>query len=243
MNKKISVLAIGNSFSQDSMRYLHGIAKADGVELTAVNLMIGGCPMSRHYKNMLTGERAYSLEYNGEATGFCVSLKEALLSRDWDFITLQQVSSKSPDYETYQPYLDELAAYIRRLAPKTKLLIHRTWAYEQDSYRLCTELGYKEQADMYNDIKNAYDKAAAAISAEGIIPSGELFQLLIKRGIGVHRDTFHASLGVGRYALGLLWYSTLTGNSVENNSFCDFDEEIPPELAAAAKECVKELKK
>ena len=40
----MKVLAIGNSFSNDAMRYLHGIAKADGVDMKTVNLFIGGCP-------------------------------------------------------------------------------------------------------------------------------------------------------------------------------------------------------
>lgn len=243
MEKNLSVLAIGNSFSEDAMRYLHQISKADGVNLTAVNLMIGGCPLSRHYKNMIADKRDYGLEYNGEWTGFYVTLEEAVLSRDWDFITLQQVSHQSPYYDTYQPYLNELAAYIRRLAPKAKLLIHQTWAYEQGSERLCVELGYKDQSDMYNDIKASYEKASKEINADDMILSGELLQLLIKRGIKVHRDTFHASFGLGRYAIGLLWYSTLTGNSVGDNSFCDFDEEISQELIGAVKECVMELKK
>ena len=34
----MNVLSIGNSFSVDSHRYLHSIAKADNVELTTVNL-------------------------------------------------------------------------------------------------------------------------------------------------------------------------------------------------------------
>ena len=41
----MKVLAIGNSFSNDAMRYLHGIAKADVVDMKTVNLFIGGCPL------------------------------------------------------------------------------------------------------------------------------------------------------------------------------------------------------
>ena len=57
----MNVLSIGNSFSQDAHRYLHAIAKADGVELHTFNLYIGGCSLSRHYRNMLSRERAYTL--------------------------------------------------------------------------------------------------------------------------------------------------------------------------------------
>ena len=48
------VLAIGNSYSQDATRYLYGIARAGGVDVKVVNLYIGGCSLSRHYRNMLS---------------------------------------------------------------------------------------------------------------------------------------------------------------------------------------------
>lgn len=239
----MNILSIGNSFSCDAQRYLHQIAKADGFNLNTFNLYIGGCPLSLHYRNMLSEEKNYSLEMNGESTGFSVSLKEALLNRDWDIVTLQQASSKSPDYETYQPYLDRLAEYVRKCVPKSKIAIHQTWAYEENSYRLNVEMGYNGQAEMFADIKEAYEKAARDVLADLIIPSGEVFQKLLASGIEkVHRDTFHASLGAGRYALGLLWYLTLTGNDIKNNTFSDFDEEISKSEVEIVKKAVLDIK-
>jgi len=220
----MNVLAIGNSFSQDATRYLRQIAEARGEYMRVVNLYIGGCPLYRHYNNLLHDARAYSLEYGGETTGFYVSIRQALRARKWDVITLQQVSHKSPRYETYQPYLDVLAAECRRLCPDAKLYIHQTWAYEDGSKRLCEEMGYKTSDDMFSDIKDAYGKAAEAVCADGIIPSGRAMQLLIKAGLTAHRDTFHANLGFGRYTLGLTWYATITGNDVSGDKYCALDE-------------------
>ena len=235
----MNILSIGNSFSQDAQRYLHRIAKADGFDLNTFNVYIGGCPLSLHYRNMISEERAYTLEMNGESTEFKVSLKDALLNRDWDVVTIQQVSSKSPYYETFQPYLDKIVEYVRLCVPKAKNAIHQTWAYEQDSHRLNVELGYNNHTDMFRDVKASYEKAAEEINADFVIPSGEVFQSLIESGIEkVHRDTFHASYGIGRYALGLLWYFILSGNDVKNNTFCDFDEEISEKEIIIAKECV-----
>ena len=45
----------------------------------------------------------------------------------------------------------------------------------------------------------------------------------------VHRDTFHASFGVGRYALALLWMRMLCGVNVTGNSFSDFDVPVTDE--------------
>lgn len=236
----MDILSIGNSFSQDAQRYVHGIAKSDGFNLNAFNLYIGGCPLSSHFRNMLKDERAYLLEMNGERTGFYVSIKEALLNRDWDVITVQQASHFSNDYNTYQPYLNKLVEFIKECVPKAKIVVHQTWAYAKGSNRLTTLMGYEEHTDMFRDIKAAYEKATKDISADMLIPCGELLQNLIAAGIeSVHRDDFHTSLGLGRYAMGLLWYSMLTENDIKNNTFCDFDEEITEEQIAIAKGCVE----
>ena len=238
----MNILSIGNSFSCDAQRYLHRIAKADGVTINTYNLFIGGCSLSRHYRNMLSEEKAYELEMNGESTGFFVSLREALLNRDWDVITIQQVSNEAPYYDTYQPYLDSIISYVRKCVPKAQIAVHQTWAYEENSYRLNTELGYAHHTEMFNDIEKSYSKAAKAINADFIIPSGALFESLADAEIGkIHRDTFHAHLGIGRYALGLLWYRMLTGNSVTENTFNDLDEYATPEQINIVKKCVEDI--
>lgn len=238
----MNVLSIGNSFSQDAQRYLHSIARADGVEFNCFNLYIGGCPISTHYRNMMGNNKAYMLQVNGHPTGFNVTMEEALLNRNWDVITIQQASHESNDYETYQPYLNPLMVYVRKCCPKAKIAVHQTWAYEDESPRLTERMGYTNHKDMLNDICKAYNRAAKDINADYLIPSGELLSSLLDRGIEkVHRDTFHASLGLGRYAIGLLWYAILTGNNIADNAFCDFDEEVTKEEIAIIKEAVKDI--
>lgn len=235
----MEILAVGNSFSCDAGHYLHQIARADGKEINITNINIGGCPLSVHYRNMLAEDDAYNLEFNGVETSFKVSMKEALLSRSWsgwDYITIQQVSHKAPYFDTYIPYIKEIADYIRKLSPKSKLLLHQTWAYEEGSDRLTKELGYKNQSDMFKDIKSSYNKAAELISADGILPSGEAFQNAIKAGAGkIHRDTFHADYGIGRYILALVWYQAMTGKNAAENNFGDFDTTVDEKLIPIAK--------
>lgn len=238
----MEILSIGNSFSQDAHRYLHSIARADGCELNCFNLYIGGCPISRHYRNMLSGKEEYMLQVNGHHTGFPVSLEEALLNRDWDIVTIQQASHESTNYDSYQPYLNEIIEQVRLYVPKAKIYVHETWAYEQDSPRLTERMNYKDAKDMLSDIIDAYNKAYNEICADGFIPSGELLGKLLENGIEkVHRDTYHASYGLGRYAIGLLWYAVLTGNDISGNTFCDFDVEVTKEEIEIAKKCVAEL--
>ena len=231
----MKILAIGNSFSQDATRYLYGIARADHQPMKVVNLYIGGCPLDRHYRNMLSGERAYSLELNGVSTGFSVSLDEALYSDQFDVVTLQQLSQAAPYYKTYQPYLDALAAHVRRAQPTARLYMQQTWAYEAGSHRLCEELKFSQPEEMLSLLRAAYATAAAAVGAD-IIPSGETMLQLSRLGIEKpHRDTFHASLGVGRYALALTWYGKLTGRDFSENTFRDFDVPVSEQEVAIAK--------
>ncbi len=233
------ILSIGNSFSQDATRYLHQIAEKDNQSLNCINLYIGGCSLEMHYKNMQGDVAGYLLEENGVSTGKYISIREALQLRKWDYVTMQQVSHLAPNYATYQPFLQELSDYVRMYAPDAKQVLHQTWAYEDGSKRLCEELGYSCHEEMFRDVKQAYQTAAQSIQAVGVIESGAVFEKLLEEGIEkVHRDTFHASLGLGRYALGLLWYRFFTGMDVLENTFSDFDEPIAEKDIAIVKNTV-----
>ncbi|MBE6602713.1 MAG: DUF4886 domain-containing protein [Ruminococcaceae bacterium] len=239
----MKILSIGNSFSQDAHRYLYRLAKADGTNLKTVNLHIGGCPLQKHYINMLDDNAAYDFEFNGEKTGIKVSIREALVSDNWDFITLQQASPVSGKYETYSPYLEALAAYVRKYCPHTKILIHQTWAYEDGSEKLM-HTGFASAKEMLSAVRDSYSKAVQSIKADGMIPCGEAMMHALNMGLEkVHRDTFHASLGAGRYLLALCWYKFLTKKDVTGNAFNEFDVPVTQEereiIIRAVNEAVK----
>ncbi len=239
----MNILCIGNSFSEDATRYLHQIARADGRDLNAVNLFVGGCSLELHYNNMLSNKKAYELGYNGVKTGFFVSLSEALCNREWDIITLQQVSALSFVKESYQPYITELIGFVRKKAPSAKIYLHQTWAYEDDSDRLKNLGRFESAKEMLGAIIHTNNEIANEINAEKIIRSGELLGLLAEHKTDgrLHRDTYHASLGLGRYALGLLWYRTVFGVSVAENSFKGFDEPISEKDISLIKKLVDNM--
>ena len=234
----MKILCIGNSFSSDATRYLYGVARATGVKLKVANLYIGGCSLYRHYRNMLSGENAYLFELNGASSGLYVSLSRALLSDEWDVVTLQQASHESPEASTYEPFLSELAAFVRRYAPKAKLWIHETWAYESGCSRLATHAHCESSEEMLRRLRENYRRAGETVSAAGTIPSGEAMHLLEERlaplGKKAHRDTFHASYGTGRYTLALTWLYALKGVLPECRAYTDFDEPVSDEEAEIA---------
>ena len=226
----MKVLSIGNSFSQDAHRYIHSIAKHNGVDIYTLNLNIGGCSLERHHKNMTEDNKAYDMEVNGVPTGEQTSIKDAVLSNDWDLISLQQASSQSFDYSTYTPYLKDLFDYIKNLCPNAKILMHQTWAYEEGSDLLFNTAHCQTAEEMYSAAKSCYYKCLDALPFDGIIPSGDAMIESVRLGIGkIHRDTFHASFGAGRYLLGLVWYKYLTGNDISNDTFDNLDEPITDE--------------
>ena len=222
----MKVLAIGNSYSQDATRYLHQVAKKCGTDMRVVNLYIGGCPLSKHYRNIMGDYKAYGLEVNGVSTGFLVSIKEALLNDEWDVVTVQQQSSQSTDYETFQPYLNALCDYIRKYCPKAKIMLHQTWAYKEGSATL-EKIGYKNQIAMFGSVLNSYNLASEEIGAE-IIPSGQALQNLLGNGVEIiHRDDIHVSLGLGRLTLALTWYEALTGHYPADSTLdLEYDEPV-----------------
>lgn len=234
----MKVLSISNSFGVDATRYLHQIARIANVKLDVATLYIGGCPLERHYRNMISNQLAYDLYYNGFLTGFRVSLEQALLSNCWDVVTIQQGSIFSSRPASYEPYAQKLCDFVKTCQPKSKILVHQTWAYE-DGHEKIAALGYESAHAMFADIEKAYQKCHESIGSDGIIPGGRLLMDLLDKGIEkVHRDKCHVSLGLGRYALGLLWFRMLTGKTVADNSYCDFDEPIPQEEIRIAKETV-----
>lgn len=224
------ILIIGNSFGQDAARYVYGISRAAGKELRIVNLYIGGCSLYRHYRNMLSEEAAYAYEVNGHFTGLFVSLKKALLMDEWDFVIMQQCSPQSGEYEKYQPYLSELAAYVRRLCPPAKLVLQMTWTFAHDCKRFKLT-PFEIPEEMLPAIEAAYARGAEDIGAHFVIPSGRaMWKLYGEIGEATYRDGFHCHYGHTRYMLGCMLFMAFTGKSVEGNSFADFDTEISEEM-------------
>ena len=209
----LKVLAIGNSFSQDATAMLENL----GEGLYVRNLYIGGCSLMTHAKNAVSGERAYDYEMLGSRI-YKTTIKEALMQREWDVITLQQVSGDSGIEETFYPYITELIALIRQIRPNAEIRLHRTWAYEFGStHPRFADYGC-DRDRMWQSIYGTYN---AIGNREGlkIIPAGDFIQYLrtvpefnkIKGGLDTCRDGFHIAHGFGRYALALTWWWSLTG--------------------------------
>ena len=225
----MKLLFIGNSFSQDAGKHLYSLCRAGGVNAEILNFWIPGCSFQMHAECIEGNLTKYLIQYNGkdyEGTLHSV-LDHGLTYRDWDYVSIQQVSGYSGLYETFHPYCDVLVNRIREACPNSKILIHRTWAYEHTSTHNAFPTYDSDTAKMAEAIGAAYTQLCEDISAEAIIPVGEVIEILRampefdvrQGGQSLHRDGYHLSYGYGRYAAAAVWYQALGLGDISENSF------------------------
>ena len=238
----LKILAIGNSFSDDSVnQYLYDLAKADGREIIIGNLYIGGCTLERHYQNLLDGKKEY-IFYKIGSDGKLVPNKGADIYRGvfdekWDIVTLQQASGYSGLIKSYEPYLGELVRYIRKNVPSAKIMWHQTWAYAKSAVHSHFMHYDCDQQEMYDCIMKCSSYACEKYGL-GIIPSGTAVQNARRSPLleNVTRDGFHLHYIVGRYIAACTWYESIFGSSVLGNSYApeglrDYQKEIAQNAA------------
>ena len=245
----MKVLSIGNSFSEDAQAYLHALAEQRGIDLTTVNLAIGGCSLQTHWENVQHNRANYLYGVNGGAWAEqLVTIEEILTTQRFDAITLQQVSGLSGQYESYQPYLNDLAAYVREKQPGAILFFHRTWAYEWGSPHGDFARYDRDQKKMYEEIRRA-SSSACLVTGATLIPAGDVIQALRERvpafdyqngGESLCRDSFHMSETYGRFAVALCWLASLWGKYVHPMPFMDLDEGLIAEICKVVNEIVFE---
>ncbi len=175
--KQVKLLAIGNSFSGNTTKYIKDIVKDSGnCELVLGHAMIGGCPLEKHWnlaqKNEANPDDPEGKPYtfNGKKAG----LKEMLQGEKWQYVTIQQYSMYSYKIDSYRPSAKNLYDYIKKYAPDAEVVVHQTWAYRADDKQLFKN-GF-DSVKMYQQLTAAYYTIAKELGCR-VIPVGTAFQL------------------------------------------------------------------
>ena len=210
--KKISVLMIGNSFSVDAAHFTHQLSLGGDVEIELGVLYVGGCSLEMHMNFIKEGSTPYEWFVNGESTGRYIALKDALLMKKWDYITLQQVSVYSGLLDSFYPYINQLIDYVREYQKESILVLHKTWPYETGFDNTNFAYYNYSRKTMYTCINNAYSSVSEDLGIDTIIRSGDIIETAIEKyGEHFHKDGFHLN-EEGRYLAALGFVHTFNGN-------------------------------
>ncbi len=228
----LKILAIGNSFSENAMKYMWDIATAFGIEeVVTANMYIGGCSLATHRNNAENNISAYQMQKN--TTGTIVrtnnyNLKTALKEEEWDIITIQQVSGLSGEVDTYNDDIDYLIDFIednKNVYSNPQIYWHMTWAYAANSTHSDFPRYDSNQMTMYNKIVEATNaKIDTNDKIDGVIPAGTAVQNARSSYIGdnLTADGYHLNSN-GEFIAGLTWIHKITGYDVD-----DMDETLIP---------------
>ncbi len=258
--KPLKVLAIGNSYSNNTTEFVSKIAESMGYDIEATSLYYPGCSLKLHVTKYENDIADYVLFVNGKTNWQYLTLKEALTTKEYDIITLQDSPAAinfNSFYTEEEPTIVKLYDYVKLHQPNAEIMLHQTWAYCAESIRGggdYTQVYYESNAAMLAEIANCYSKAAELLGGIPIIDFGKAVNLAVDEfGFGesiadrdtVYNDTISHLNKTGSYLASCVWVETLTGEDVRKATYtaniecADILKEIAHESVSGEKDTVK----
>ncbi len=235
MNKQFKLLSIGNSFSEDAQRYIYDILVSLGYQdIVVANLYIGGAPLKLHALNASQNNATYTMQiftHKGYENYLNMSIKDALMNYDFNYVTLQQASHDSGLIETFNGYIEYLISYVKKhfKNKEIKFYYHLTWSYHKDSlHPLFIRYG-NDDVIMTIQILDVYQTHIKTVYAwDGIISNlSTIFyakQTCLKDLL--YRDGFHLNYVHGRYLASAMFVSSILEKNVINYEHLYYPQEI-----------------
>lgn len=173
----IKLLAVGNSYSLDALAYAPRLLE-EAIPNANIELGIiyyGACSLQQHWDWCYNANSQYYTFYDYNSTRRSwkatagVSYKYCMDFEDWDYVSFQQASTLSVDYNTYQPYLDNLISRLKLDYPYRQPVWMLTHAYAD---------GYKNAVsdNMFNSIAQAASNVISKTSINLVLPYGTAVQ-------------------------------------------------------------------
>ena len=258
---KISVLFIGNSYSDDTIDLSYNVAKSAGFKTIEIaTLYYPGCTIDEHLSFINQNKAAYIYRYFKEDGTLSVSTdigwgnesqipanakytaKMGITEKPWDYIVLQQGSRDSGRPASYAN-IGTLIDYVLANATNknVKLAFNMTWAYRQGSSNGGFSNYNNDQQTMYDGIINSVKtQIVPNKNFVAIIPNGTAVQNARTSFIGdnlTRDDADHLTKNFGRYIAAMNFICTISGVSVDDISYAPSG--LTKEYIAVAKESVK----
>ncbi len=219
----LKILAIGNSFTDNSMDLLPQLLKAHELNhITLGKIGYGGATLQNHEQFFRKASPVYlfqvkpSEEYEWKTLSSHATIEEAIQHADWDIIVLQQASALSGLYNHYQPYLNRFIEHLLSSAtnPDVVFAWHMTWPYST----LCQTKAFApynyNPAMMYESICQTTGMALEETGIKYVIPSGTVIHelrnsLINKDSSDFTNDGIHINHPIGQYALACTWFQSI----------------------------------
>ena len=227
--KTLKVLCVGNSFARNATKVLYQIAEAHGVEEIVLGVLhIGGCTVEKHWNNAQSEAAAY--KYYKNTTGEWKLTENATLlyglqDEQWDVITITQGQGMYGIPKSYDGCLEELIGYINenKTNPDSQIAFHMTWAFPKDSTIERFNNYANDQDIMFQCIVDtARERILPTEGIDFLLPSGSAIQngRTALGDIFSDDDRFHMGK-IGEYVCGYVWFSYLTGQSIDELKYID----------------------
>ena len=238
-DKTLKILAIGNSFSDNTMSQCYQIAQKMGIQNIKLGVLyIGACTVYRHWLNATQDAPAYEYRVNTDGTWKTTpdtKMRDAITSDHWDYIILSHGNDSSykggsldasgaPSGIGYQK-LGDLIAYVRGFAGSDTIFAwNMTWAYSGDDTTTDYIACGKDTSLLYSKLVEATQKYVLPYREISIIlPTGTAIQNIrssylqesAMAGDGHHLNPY------GSYVAGLTLLKMLTGLSIEHVGYTD----------------------
>lgn len=212
--KSLKILAIGNSFTENSLEYMPNFLTNLGVQnVTIYRVTIAASSIESWWTRFQSDYAITPTKVIGSDIANIGSTLRAVFAHEWDYVVFQQVSTLSGDYSTIEPNLYSLATHVKALStnPNCKVAWHLTWSWSTLGTGTAPKGadGFASIASVAEDILDYYRGAGVDV----IIPSGTALQNA--RGTSLNneaeltKDYQHAAGGVAKYIICSTWYETL----------------------------------
>ena len=220
----MSILLFGHSFGVDSTEHLPALLDAAGVRTVRLGRFVkANCSLEEHYNSFAADALNSNYTYYECAPGSTtwqtrsLTVKQVVSERAWDYVIFQNSLENEGRYETAQPYLNNLVAYVRARSrelfgrepvicwnlfwPISKLAedgSNSTLTYRLSFYGNSSQKAWE-----------AYVKATRQLMADtgitNVVPTGAALMNLRASALNTAamqeftRDKYHLSEGAGRY--------------------------------------------
>lgn len=257
--RPIKILGVGNSWTGNATLYLGNILNSLGLSADISTSYAGSATLEMYNNNIDNPTPKFTHRRWNKNTGSwdesdVLPYEDIFMSEDWDIVTHQQQSARGGKYDTFQPYLNNIINWEKKVSRVSPLIVlHATWAYPNGYDNAMFEEYYgSDTTTMYNALLSAYNQAMTDEKISLIFPSAPMIQQIRTLGIenidtpdgGSHLSTngcFAASCVWGEMLLRYYYYESVSnGKSITDSSYkpSSLSEEQASQIRALAAEIV-----